>query len=632
MTIFKPYLHFSICALAVGLLITACGGNTGTAPGPLLTTSGTSGFAIDGYLSGATVLCDSNSNGVADIGEITATTDVTGFYKFSKECTAPLVATGGKSIDTQLDFAGKLQAPAGSTAITPLTTLVANGVSMDEVNKALDLPTGTDLLNTDAAATKNDSYVNADLFKKTLAVQQQLMQIAGLFAHLAGDTSVMPALYSEVAKAMAIELKKGTIINSGTTVDATVLSNIIAIAHGRVASSELFSTSLKNAVAAVNPDSLGQVTASSLKEQSEGLLRATDAGLVGQVKLAQSDTSINDFVNSNKISLKDTQPSNTPSVAVNLTQTFPSCQSAPPPNPGPKARWNNVLKTKLTTAMGSARHRGRDLFLLPGDDQWVLAKFAYGIIDKNLEGEDVDLYLLRECGQTWTYLGRGTTSKGVSNAPIEGVKDRGGQIFFKIPKEALLGVGRHRIHMVVRGDLSATDQFIQVVSKGSKIFVSDVDGTLTSSENVEYLKLIEGTLPDAHPDASKALSILAAKGVIPFYLTARPDWLGERTRQFLDARGFPPGIIHTTLSGVGAIGNAAANFKSDELADLARKGLAIQYAFGNKATDTDAYQRANVQPLNHRIFFKLDDKNGGRRINAYTELLPDFDKLSPYSQ
>ena len=273
MTFLKPCLHFSICALAVGLLITACGGSTGTAPGPLLTTSGTSGFAIDGYLSGATVLCDSNSNGVADIGEITATTDVTGFYKFAKECKAPLVATGGKSTDTQLDFAGKLQAPTGSTVITPLTTLVANGVSMDEVNQALDLPTGTDLLNTDAAAKKNGTYVNADLFKKTLATQQLLMQIAGLFAHVAGDTSVMPALYSEVAKAMAIELKKGTIINSGTTVDAAVLSNIIAIAHARVASSELFSTPLKNAVAAVNPESLGLVTASPLKDRPSRTLR-----------------------------------------------------------------------------------------------------------------------------------------------------------------------------------------------------------------------------------------------------------------------------------------------------------------------------------------------------------------------
>ena len=516
--------------------------------------------------------------------------------------------------------------------ITPLTTLVANGVSMDEVNQALDLPTGTDLLNTDAAAKKNGTYVNADLFKKTLATQQLLMQIAGLFAHVAGDTSVMPALYSEVAKAMAIELKKGTIINSGTTVDAAVLSNIIAIAHARVASSELFSTPLKNAVAAVNPESLGLVTASPLKEQSEGLLRATDAALVDQVKLAQSDTSIKDFVNSNKISLTNTPPSITTVSAVNLTQTLPSCQSELPPNPGPKVRWNNVLQTTLTTSMGSARHRGRDLFLLPGDDQWVLAKFAYGIIDKNLEGEDVDLYLLRGCGKNWTYLGRGTTSKSVSNVTIEGVKDRGGQIFFKIPKEALLGLGRHRIRMVVRGDLSTTDQFIQVVAKGSKIFVSDIDGTLTTSENVEYLKLLQGTLPDAHPDASKALSLLAAKGAIPFYLTARPDWLGERTRQFLDARGFPPGIIHTTLTGVGAIGNSAANFKSDELADLARKGLAIQYVFGNKSTDSDAFQRANVQPLNQRIFFQLDDKNGGRRINSYTELLPDFDKLSPYPQ
>jgi hypothetical protein len=50
------------------------------------------------------------------------------------------------------------------------------------------------------------------------------------------------------------------------------------------------------------------------------------------------------------------------------------------------------------------------------------------------------------------------------------------------------------------------------------------------------------------------------------------------------------------------------------------------FAFGSKASDTDAYEAAQIEPRNRRVFLQVDDRNGGRRIEAYGDLLPDLTK------
>ena len=78
---------------------------------------------------------------------------------------------------------------------------------------------------------------------------------------------------------------------------------------------------------------------------------------------------------------------------------------------------------------------------------------------------------------------------------------------------------------MVQGDLSATELFIEVVPPGTPMFVTDVDGTLTTSENEEAYDFLVDNLPDANPSAPEALSLLASKGYRPMYITARPEWL-----------------------------------------------------------------------------------------------------------
>jgi hypothetical protein len=306
---------------------------------------------------------------------------------------------------------------------------------------------------------------------------------------------------------------------------------------------------------------------------------------------------------------------------------IPACDT-PPPNPGPAEDWKQTL-TEFIVFGATANHRGRDLFLNPGDPQWIIGKFTYGITDKDLKGEDVDIYLLRDCGAAWEKLGTATTTdKDGEHPTVEGVDDSGGRIYFQVPPNKPLGLGRHRVRLVVKGDLSTADLFIEVVPQKTPVFVSDVDGTLTTTETEEFEKLLTGALPGVHADAAKAFKILVKKGYHPLYLTARPEWLVARTREFLKTYDFPPGIVHTTLTLTGHTGDSAGAFKSNELARVALKGMTPAFGFGNTASDADAYQNAHISPLNERFFYQFDDaEHGGRRIESYTDLLDQFEAL-----
>lgn len=293
-----------------------------------------------------------------------------------------------------------------------------------------------------------------------------------------------------------------------------------------------------------------------------------------------------------------------------------------------------IVTTDAVTGLpASANHRGRDLFVNPGQPQWIVAQFAYGLSDVDLEDEDVEIFVQRDCASGWESLGYQTTTKGGAPHPdVEGISDHGGRIMYQIPANKQLGPGRHRVRLVVRGDGSSTELFIDVVPPQTPIFVTDVDGTLTSSENIEYAALLVGATPGTHESAPEALRALADKGYRPLYLTARPEFLVNRTREFLDAHGFPPGIIHTTASLLGPKPYGGADkFKQGDLAQVATHGLVPAFGFGNRATDSVAY--SVIPDPNHRFFYQITETPyTGRKIDSYAELLPMFDRLPAVCQ
>lgn len=302
-----------------------------------------------------------------------------------------------------------------------------------------------------------------------------------------------------------------------------------------------------------------------------------------------------------------------------------SCNGTTSPALGALRPFTHTLSKVISNA--TAYHRGRDQMVIDGDPQWVLGKFTYSLTDTDLDDEEVDIYAERGCAGAWEKIGTTRTTNSGAHSTVDGVEDDGGRVYFEIPKAKALGPGRHRVRMVVAGDHTATDAIIDVVSKDTPFFVSDVDGTLTEKESAEFPAMLTGTLPDPQPGAADALSALAAKGYRPLYLTARPEWLTGRTREFLAKNGFPAGVIRTTTGLTGSNGEAARAFKAGELAAMGARGLVPSYAFGNTTSDADAYDAARINPVRNRILLKLDDPHGGRRIDAYSAFLPEATAL-----
>ncbi|MGB1014240.1 MAG: LNS2 domain-containing protein [Nannocystaceae bacterium] len=310
----------------------------------------------------------------------------------------------------------------------------------------------------------------------------------------------------------------------------------------------------------------------------------------------------------------DTDTSGNEPVPGALCDPIPNCE-APLPGDG-----------DISEALN---HRGYDMFYRETDDQWILAKFAEGnVFDFDLEDEEVSIYLLRGCSGEWEFLGTAFTTDDDDHPTVEGVEDTGGRLYFQIPEDMKLGLGRHRIHMILEDDNSRADQYIDVVPEGAPMFISDVDGTLTTSEFEEFGDLLTGDTPEANSYAAGALTLLESKGYHPMYMTARPEFLYKRTRDFIRVRGFPHGLVRTSLSKDGALGDEAIVYKTGQLDALANKGLAPTYVIGNSETDAAAYDNAGILPLENRIFYQYtDDAHGGRRIESYEELLAEFEAL-----
>lgn len=278
-------------AAAISLMF-GCGGGSSTVVGG-------SGKIVDGYVSGATVVCDTNDNGVKDGAEVSTTTNATGDFTFTPACTAPIFSTGGTNVDTGLAFVGVLKAPAGSTMVTPLTTLVASGMTNEQVVAALGLPAGTNVTTADPIATGNE-----DLRRKTLVVQQIIQKTSETMASLAGDNSAstVQAIFKDVATAVATTIKAAVVaappntavlVGAGNTVSDTLVKSAVAASVTAVAASSNVPAAVKNDIATLNADNVATVSSTAIATQAEQIAQATDvASIVAQAKIQQEDTSV----------------------------------------------------------------------------------------------------------------------------------------------------------------------------------------------------------------------------------------------------------------------------------------------------------------------------------------------------
>ena len=250
----------TLLSVAVTLALAACGGGGGSVSSEPAATSGT---AVDGYISGATVFCDTNDNGALDTGEASVTTNGSGKYTFASQCSGTVVVTGGTNVDTNYPFGGVLKTRADASIASPLTTLMVSG-DMTPAQLAAALGLG------DIDVTQIDpiTHTDAKLLRITLALQQILQQLAN------GGSSAgeIAAGYAKIAHAIAATLKSaGTpLFASDGSINDTVLSAAITAALEA------------NNVTGASVAGL----ATQLKEQAEAFSKAENVGAL--VELAKS--------------------------------------------------------------------------------------------------------------------------------------------------------------------------------------------------------------------------------------------------------------------------------------------------------------------------------------------------------
>jgi hypothetical protein len=249
------------------------------------------------------------------------------------------------------------------------------------------------------------------------------------------------------------------------------------------------------------------------------------------------------------------------------------------------------LKNEVISRLGDARHRGADLVTsAESATQMLEGWLSYTIVDKALEDEDVDVFACR--AGAWHRVGAART-------------DDEGHFALGLSGEDRLPTGMRDLYVSVAGDRTSA-RFLGVVAPvGMPVIVSDVDGTLTSSENAFLETIVLGLEPGARAGAPQAYTAVTARGYQLVYVTARGSQYTTATRAWLEHKGFPRGPLRLSPSFVTLPGGDTIEYKTRTLEALLAAGVELAAGVGNRASDVTAYVGTGVAA--DRIFIELPD-------------------------
>ncbi|MCO7223887.1 lipin/Ned1/Smp2 family protein [Pleionea sp. CnH1-48] len=226
-------------------------------------------------------------------------------------------------------------------------------------------------------------------------------------------------------------------------------------------------------------------------------------------------------------------------------------------------------------------HMVHDQIVAKNQAATFVGKFDYGqVIHKDLEGEDVHVYIHGASIQGWEYLGEyRTNSDGKIYVPV-GVRP----------------TGEYRVRMVVEGDLSSADGFLTVVNPNRETVLFDIDGTLTLSDFEGVGDYLGTDTADPHAYAKQTVEAYVAKGYQVIYLTGRSYWQAKTTRRWLgDVMGLNQWHLRTNPNGSEPFPSNTEQYKRDYIKNLINNvGLEIIRAYGNASTDISSYRDAGI--------------------------------------
>jgi phosphatidate phosphatase PAH1 len=247
--------------------------------------------------------------------------------------------------------------------------------------------------------------------------------------------------------------------------------------------------------------------------------------------------------------------------------------------------WRHT-RSRLIAKTGSPNHRGIDLIATEDDaTQTIEGKLAYGKIDKDIDKEDAELFAC--IGNTWRSLGIARTYDD-------------GRLAMTLTGAARLPPGMRDMYIAALGDGSGGYFVAYVAPRGTKIVVTDVDGTISWSENSIIKQVIDRDRDiKTRPNAPKALAKLPYPIV---YTTARGDAFIHLTRRWLERHGFPRGLLRLSRGAFAKPGSSAIAYKTKTLKALT---IPIAAGIGNRKSDITAY--TNIGLDGKRIFIHLPE-------------------------
>lgn len=262
-------------AVSVAALLTVTGcSNTIQSPAAII--AAVTGSVFDGAISGATVCMDVNKDDVCNAGEPTAVTDIFGSFSMNANgLTGPLIMSGGTDTGTGLPFTGTMSAPAGSTAVSPLTSamqsLVKTGATPEaaeaSIKKALNITSNAKLTSFNPFVASDAQGADA---KEVLAAQSQLQVLVHAVSSTvagSGTGKTIKDTMGDAINSIAKSLETAATLATANNTNVVITNKLVSDAT-KATANKVFEASATDTAEQTKAKDTAKVAAKSLADSS----------------------------------------------------------------------------------------------------------------------------------------------------------------------------------------------------------------------------------------------------------------------------------------------------------------------------------------------------------------------------
>jgi phosphatidate phosphatase PAH1 len=259
---------------------------------------------------------------------------------------------------------------------------------------------------------------------------------------------------------------------------------------------------------------------------------------------------------------------------------FP-CDSLSLPSNLEKTQFRHMSNTWLSKA--TPYHSAQDILITLGEKIVIEGKFSYGSISKDLEGEEIEIWV-DNCSKSLVRLGTAVTDEDGRSSIIVNASN--------FPR-----TGVFQIYHRVMGDGTFTTSMLRILPKKTRLVVFDIDGTLTVGDSELWTNILNGSyVPVSRKGASELTQHWYRAGYEIVYLSGRHYLLTSRSRQWLNEESYADGTLIVAQS-VGEIfpnDSGVGEYKRKYLKRLQESDFIIESAYGNSKTDIYAYEHSSI--------------------------------------